>query len=109
MLENISARVGTTVFFGSHRFSDYYCWAIAEKGKLLRGFATVDGSPYWDVGEKIGIEKYFIYPHETKNHSESFEEHWPDEEMILQIAADWSLSPATLDEFEITTPGWVAR
>lgn len=100
LLVELSQAFKIATFFGSHRVVDYYSWALAENGEIIRAYAEVEGNVLLDTGEKHGIEKELIYPHEAEYMADAFQQDIPDEEMVLRIAGDWSLNPMTLDECE---------
>ena len=103
-----ASTLGKACFFGSHRGVDYYSWACAENGKLLRGYSEADGEFLWDAGEKQGLEKTFVFPQEAENDPKSLHQDFPDEDMVIAIAADWSLDPTTLDRFTTTGNGYLS-
>jgi hypothetical protein len=103
-----ASALGKACYFASFRTVDYYSWACAENGRLLRGYCEGESEIIWDAGEKQGIEKTFVYPQEAANDPDSFQQDIPDEGMVIRIAADWSLDPTTLDQFTCSGHGYVA-
>ena len=101
LLRSLSKELGAALYFSSHRVSDCYAWVYAEKGNIKRAFSVADSEVTWDEGDKIGIEKDFLYPHESEKDPSVLKMDIPNEGMVLQVAADWCIDPTKLDR----TPG----
>lgn len=99
LLNQLSSEFGDVNFFANHRVSDFYAWAKSENGKLTRGFAIADGyEPFWNVGDKSGLEEKFVYPFEKSDEPEDLNQDIIDEDMVMRIAGDWSVNPTELDK-----------
>jgi hypothetical protein len=108
LLTVLSREFGFAAYFGSHRVVDYYAWVQAREGTIVRAFSTDGFEVTMEDGEKQGIERSFVYPHEAAFIDDSFQQDFPDEEMVLTIAGDWSLDPRTLDRYEANGFGFAA-
>ena len=84
-------------FFVTQRVSDYHAWAKYINGVLIRGYgwSGCDGTVFLNTGEPT--------PEEVKlgftNLLPSAEADWskyktPDEEYVLELAAEWGVDPA---------------
>lgn len=104
IIEKLSSRFGEAQYFGSHRVSDYYYWMKAEKGSVVRVYGTSDDGEVYGEGEPTEFEKTLNLrdqnSHEAK--MEGYDERedliTADEELVLQIAENWSINPGKLDE-----------
>jgi hypothetical protein len=88
MLERLSSRFGTAMYFGTHRVVEYHAWARAERGVLVRafGFLGESGEYIANVGART--------PAEVELNVGLADEHrFPDEESVLKLAGKWSLDP----------------
>ena len=113
-------------YFGNHRVVDYYAWARAEGGRLVRAYAFIGDQARlpWDRGELTPEERELglIFddpltgavnpdnPNETtleamqrmKNNRPRF----PKEHHVFAIARKWSIDPTQIEEYEATeSPG----
>ena len=113
-------------YFGNHRIVDYYAWAKAEGGRLVRAYAFLGekGATLWDRGE-ITVEERELglvfddSPASPNIHgfsdSSSLElpqtikrapAYYPTEEAVFAIARRWSVDPTQIEEYEVSeSPG----
>jgi hypothetical protein len=100
ILRRLSKELGCAVYFSNYRVSSHYSWVYAENGRIKRAFSTTDSEVKWDEGEKIGIETNFLYPHESEKESGTLKMDIPNEQMVTQIAGDWSVDPSQLGRIQ---------
>ena len=84
-LAGLSRRFGEAQLFGTHRVSGYDEWQRWVDGEPMRRYAFAD-EVLFDEGEREGADA-----HED-------DEWWPDEEVTIAKAREWSVDPTTLDE-----------
>ena len=106
MLQELSKEFGEAQFFCTHRVTEYHCWIKASNGQVERVYSFLGES-----GENIAIEGQptefertlklvNTFSDEAKDR-EYFEREglvWPDEELLMQVAGNWSIDPTKLDE-----------
>ncbi len=90
-------------YFGSHRVIEYYGWAKARQGKILRAYAYLGeaGTTLWNRGNKTPaeVELGFNFFDEASpaaedvNYWQRTDLRFPDEEDVLAIAQKWSVDP----------------
>ncbi len=101
-LLELSIQFGDAQVFATHRVVDYHVWARAKNGELTRGFAWVgeSGSLLWDEGDDTTESGLGLYlPNTADLDADDLEDiDWPTEDHVLEIAAEWSISPGDLDE-----------
>jgi hypothetical protein len=107
LLEQLSARFGEAQYFGNHRVSDYYAWAKAEDGRIVRAFESGNGEISIDHGPRTAEEESlglrFTGVEDDSN------DLWPGEEHVMLIAGEWSLNPQHLDAYESRGQGPLGR
>jgi hypothetical protein len=106
MLAALSMIFGEVQLFSTHRVVEYHCWikAVADEVTRVYAFLGESGENIAVEGQPSGIEKQYTlintFSEEAKqdNYFEREGLTWPDEELVMKIAADWSIDPTTLDE-----------
>lgn len=106
MLQKLSQTFGEAQFFGTHRVVEYHAWGKAKDGKILRYYSYLGES-----GENILVEGEADAFEQSLNLGNTFSEEakaedyleredilWPNEETVMQVAANWSINPTILDE-----------
>lgn len=80
--------------FASHRVSDAYEWARAANGTIERQLLTPEQGTWRAEGEPTEVERRLglDVPGPTDG------EPWLDEEIVLEVAREWSIDPQQLDE-----------
>ncbi len=102
ILTHLSSQFGEVQFFATHRIVEYHCWAKALNGSILRIYSYLgeSGENKCIEGEPSDFEKQY---HLLNTFSEEAVEEgyydredlvFPDEEFVMKIAENWSLSPA---------------
>lgn len=106
ILNQLSQEFNESQFFCTHRVVEYHCWIRSENGQITRTY-----SYYGENGENIevfgpptNIESEFDLVNSFSPESEN-EEYWereglvyPDEDLVIEIAKNWSVDPTTLDD-----------
>lgn len=85
-LAGLSRRFGEAQLFGTHRVSGYDEWQRWIDGEPVRRYAFAD-EVLFDEGEREGADAH-----------EEDDDWWPDEEVTIAKAREWSVDPTTLDE-----------
>jgi hypothetical protein len=105
LVKKCSQAAGEAQFFATHRVVEFHCWMKAEAGTLVRAYAFVGDRMeiLVDEGARTAIE-----PHDLINakaiamlESDDAEElavTFPDEALVMTIAASWSLDPNDFSE-----------
>ena len=105
LLKKISAEFWEVCFFAS--FHNYYCWAKAINGQIVRMYAYDGNSDgYFSMGEPLGAERWYRWVDKTPEEiPEEDQDYWsregitfPDSELVRKIAADWNIDPSALKE-----------
>jgi hypothetical protein len=87
----LSQQFGVACYFSLHRVSSSYVWMRSDAGSLTRSFGYSDSEYLFDTGiptpeeRRLGLDAWS-------------EEHWPDEDDVINIAGAWSIDPITLDD-----------
>ncbi len=98
LVQELSRIFGEVHYFGNHRTVQYYAWAKAVSGTLIRAYAYIDQAedPLWEEGkltlEEIQLELDFRDLGRMVEWEEAREEdndHVPDEQSVKMIAAAW--------------------
>jgi hypothetical protein len=94
---SLSASLGTVVqYFATQRVSEAHAWIFADKGRLVRAFSVGEGEVAFDQGDRTPAEKELG----------EWQSDQVDEEMVLRVAARWSLNPSTLEQKRLPR-GWL--
>jgi hypothetical protein len=122
LIVRLSENYGSAQYFGNHRVVDYYAWAKAERGRLIRAYAFLGekGVTPWDRGEltKEEMDLGMVFdeplsgaenptnPHESllemlQRLKQNPSKH-PKEEDVFAIARKWSVDPTQIEEYEIS-------
>jgi len=121
LIVRLSERHGSAQYFGNYRVVDYYAWAKAECGRLVRAYAFLgerDETP-WNTGGLTAEEKelglIFDDPEDEPApsagaSSEDFlklmssyaERKYPREKDVMAIAGKWSIAPTQIEEYEVS-------
>ncbi|MGS2615395.1 hypothetical protein ACVCAH_12850 [Micromonospora sp. LZ34] len=102
-LAELSRRLGTVQYFGTHRVVDYHGWGRASDGVVQRAFAYLGerGEVLFQVGEPTADEQALgvaaAYRADEPWSEDDEASPWPDEETVLALAGRWSVDPRTLD------------
>lgn len=105
LADKLSKIFGEAQFFSTHRVVEYHCWLRSLNGKTERAYAYIGES-----GENIevfgaptpaeaGLKLVNTFSEEAKK-DDYFDDETlvtPDEELVMQIAAKWSVDLAALE------------
>lgn len=99
----LSRKLGQVQFYGANSVLGHHAWVRAESGRIVRAYAWA-GKTLWNQGVKTSAEislglKCFQYSEPPE--PTLFEQ--PDllstnTERVAQLAAQWSIDPAAIDE-----------
>ncbi len=95
-LADLSRTLGEVQYFGTHRVSSYQAWARAKGGDIIRAYGYGDGETLSDVGK---VTKGEVRAQRTTDIR--------DEDYVLAVAAEWSIDPSALDEYESSGLGFI--
>ncbi len=101
LLSRLSQTFGEAHFYASHRAISHTCWLKYIDGQRVRGLSTIEGTMLLNEGQQTGIEADLVYfnadtPEDDKNAT------YPDEQSVMDIAADWSVNPSLLENAEFS-------
>jgi hypothetical protein len=99
---NLSKKLGQVQFFVANRVLGHHAWVRADSGRITRGYAWA-GRTIWNQGKDTRTEaefglkcyEYFEPPDQTYGFSDVIT---GNVEKVSQLAAHWSIDPATVDE-----------
>jgi len=96
-LEALSRRFGEAQSFHSHRVSDYYAWQRWVDGSPRRRYAWIgdQGEIPYDEGEPAAAEAGIVRRGDLDG---DLDVTFADEDVLLDVAAEWSIDPMTLGE-----------
>lgn len=96
-LAKTAAKVPELLYFGTHSTVDYHWWAKYEDGDLTRAYAYLgeSGEVVWDEGA-LTEEELALGGDKFPKAGEALDwdnMEFPDEEIVDQMAAAWSVDP----------------
>jgi hypothetical protein len=105
-LQKLSQTFGEVQFFGTHRVVEYHAWAKANDGKILRHYSYLgeSGENIYVEGEadafeqSLNLANTFSDEAQAEDYFEREDILWPNEETVMQVAANWSVNPTALEE-----------
>jgi hypothetical protein len=113
VLEILSREFDEAQYFCTHRVTEYHCWMRAIQAEVTRVYAWLGES-----GENIAIEGEPTEFEKTLNLANTLSEEsktedyydreditWPYEQLVMQVAAHWSVDPSVLEERKDIPPG----
>jgi len=105
LIEGLSAKFGAAHYYFSFPLLDYYAWAKAEDGSVVRAFATGDEGVLWDRGRLSPEERrlnfqYFELRGVEDRHGDVGGDMLlvPTEQQVLKLAGAWSCDPSRLNQ-----------
>lgn len=108
LLKKLSLEFGEAQFFCTHRVVEYHCWIKSTKGNIIRTYSylgesgeniLIDGTPT-AIEKKYKLVNTFSPEAEKKDYFEQEDLVYPDEELVMTIAEDWSINPTLIDNME---------
>lgn len=112
LLQRLSATFGKAAWFATHAQGERHGWALGERGELVRGYAFDGerGHVFWSGDVTDAERELNCFVDDPRDHSEDEVKWWPDERIVLAMAAAWSLDPRTLGERgRGVSAGWHGR
>lgn len=112
-INKLSSQFGEAQFFATHRVTEYHLWAKSLNGQTVRVYSYVGekGENILIEGQPTTVEKKYklvnTFSKEAKNEKyfERTDLVTPDEELVMKIAANWSIDPSTLEGRKDIKPG----
>ncbi|MBL9077671.1 MAG: hypothetical protein JNL08_09215 [Planctomycetes bacterium] len=112
LVERLAARYGGAAWFRCDGAADRFGWAVATRAGLERGYAY-DGEHghVWSHGPITTAEEELgCFVDDPRDTSDDDVKWWPDERVVLDLAAAWSRDPRRLGERPVPPAvGWVGR
>jgi hypothetical protein len=113
VLEDLSREFGEAQYFMTHRMTNFHCWMKATNGQMQRTYALLgeSGENLIIEGEPTAIEKTFNLGNtlsdkaRDKAYLDREDVNWPDEDMVMKIAGNWSINPGELESRKDNVPG----
>ncbi len=102
-LVNLSRKLGHVQFFSANRILGHHAWVRAESGRIVRAYAWADRT-LWNQGVKTQAEislglkcfQYLEAPESTLFTQSDLIS--LNTEKVPQLASQWSIDPAAIDE-----------
>jgi hypothetical protein len=121
LVSRLSASLDCEVqYFGTHRVIEAHTWMRADHGTIVRAYSYIGerGETQLDIGpqsaEEVALGFAFFDDRCPEAESDRYWERddltLPTEAEVLALAAEWSLDPGELDQWEdgSVPHGWVA-
>ena len=113
IINKLSKEFGEAQFFASHRVVEYHVWAKSINGKTIRYYSYVGekGENILVEGEPTDVEKQYNFINtfskeaKDKNYFARTDLTIPDEDVVMKIAAAWSVDPTKLAGRKDVSPG----
>jgi len=105
LLSKLSKEFGEAQFFCTHRVVEYHCWVKSTYGNIDRVYSYLGerGETIEVFGEPTNAEKAYKLVNTFSEEAQS-DDYWdneglvyPDEELVMRIAGNWSIDPTLLD------------
>ena len=101
LLARSSSKAGEAQFFATHRVSEFHCWMKAQAGHLVRAYAYQGDhlEVVQDIGARTSGEPADLLSAADLAALEEDEDvalSFPDEDVVMAIAAAWSIDPNTI-------------
>jgi len=105
LLKKLSAEFGEAQFFCTHRIVEYHCWIKAKNGKVERAYAylgesaeniVIEGNPT-AIEANLNLINTFSPEARKDEYFEREDILYPDEDLVMTIAEDWSVNPTTIE------------
>ncbi|OYU96912.1 MAG: hypothetical protein CFE21_01090 [Bacteroidetes bacterium B1(2017)] len=112
ILQTLSKEFGEAQFFSTHRVSEYHCWMKASNGKVERVYSylgesgeniVIEGQPT-EFEQKLNLVNTFSDEAKGEKYLNKEDIDWPTEQLLMQVAENWSIDPTTLEERKDITP-----
>lgn len=102
LLSQLSQHFGEAQYFATHRVVEHHQWIRYAQGECLRHYAYLgeSGAVLRAVGQPTELEQGLPTGSEDEETLAL-----PDEELVMQMAAAWSINPTTLSSRTDIPPG----
>jgi len=106
ILIRLSLDFGEAQFFCTHRVTEYHCWMKASNGKVDRVYSfsgesgeniVIEGQPT-EFEQNLNLVNTFSAAAKDESYFDREDLIWPDEELLMEVAENWSVNPTTLDD-----------
>jgi len=112
LLERLGAAFGGAAWFRTDAANERHGWALATRQELARGYAFdgEQGHVFWH-GDLTDAERELdCFIDDPRDTSDDEVKWWPDEQIVLSLAAAWSLDPRRLaGRSSAASAGFVGR
>ena len=106
LLNRLSKQFGEAQFFCTHRVVEYHCWIKSTNGKIDRIYSylgesgeniVIKGQPT-EIEKKYNLIDTFSEEAENNDYFDKEDLVFPDEQLVMTIAGNWSIDPTLLDK-----------
>ncbi|TCN72868.1 hypothetical protein [Acetobacteroides hydrogenigenes] len=106
LLNRLSKQFGEAQFFCTHRVVEYHCWIKSTNGKIDRIYSylgergeniVIKGQPT-EIEKKYNLIDTFSEEAKKDNYFDREDLVFPDEQLVMTIAGNWSIDPTLLDK-----------
>ena len=113
VLVRLSREFGEAQYFCTHRVTEYHCWMKAMHGEVTRVYAwlgesgeniTIEGEPT-EFEKTLNLPNTFSEEAKADDYFEREDLTWPYEQLVMQVAAHWSVDPSALEDRKDIKPG----
>ncbi|KUO63963.1 MAG: hypothetical protein APF80_16235 [Alphaproteobacteria bacterium BRH_c36] len=116
LLLSLSRQYRDVQYYFTYPLIDFFAWARAKDGKLVRAFAVNDEGVVWNKGRITKEERalglrLFELRGVRERHGDTGGElvMYPTEDQVLQVARGWSLDPTCIEaSSDVGGPGIIA-
>ena len=107
LLNKLSSKFGEAQYFYTHRVTEYHIWAKSINGKLERYYSyigeqsenlKIEGNPT-EVEKGKKLVNTFSEDAKKDTYFEDETLVTPDEELVMEIAEDWSINPTEIEKY----------
>ncbi|MBL8728131.1 MAG: hypothetical protein JNM25_06855 [Planctomycetes bacterium] len=98
LLERLGAAFGGAAWFLTDAAGERHGWALATRQALVRGYAYDGerGHVFWHGEVTAAEQELDCFVDDPRDNSDDEIKWWPDERVVLSLAAAWSLDPRRL-------------
>jgi len=113
ILQILSMEFGEAQFFSTHRVVEFHCWINAAKGNIERVYSysgesgqniAIEGSPT-EFEQTLNLGNSFSEEAKNEKYFEREDIVWPNEHILMRVAAHWSIDPSKLEGRKDISPG----
>ena len=111
LLISLSTEFGDAQYFGTHRVSDFHVWMKAVNGTVTRAYGYADGDNFivegvpTDFEAGLNLVNTFSEEARQKDYYSREDVTHPNEQTVMDVAANWSVDPSELYERKDLKPG----